>query len=104
LHRYNFNVTVSPTLTTTCSSVGTTNPVLSVVQETACGEGTGVWWSQSALPGTGFELKVTYIVSGVTFTGAHTITQEEIVWTNQQSPTGTVQTYVGPSNFTLTAS
>ncbi|KAI4859994.1 hypothetical protein F4820DRAFT_438157 [Hypoxylon rubiginosum] len=30
----------------------------------------------------------------------HTITKDEIVWANQQSPTGTVQVYSGPQNFT----
>ncbi|KAI1771251.1 hypothetical protein F4818DRAFT_445586 [Hypoxylon cercidicola] len=30
----------------------------------------------------------------------HTISKDEIVWTNQQSPTGTVQIYSGPQNFT----
>ncbi|XXH02958.1 hypothetical protein Hte_009348 [Hypoxylon texense] len=30
----------------------------------------------------------------------HTITKDQIVWANQQSPTGTVQVYSGPQNFT----
>ncbi|KAI1760798.1 hypothetical protein GGR53DRAFT_508300 [Hypoxylon sp. FL1150] len=30
----------------------------------------------------------------------HTITKDQIIWTNQQSPTGTVQVYAGPQNFT----
>ncbi|KAI1078954.1 hypothetical protein F5B20DRAFT_545665 [Whalleya microplaca] len=33
----------------------------------------------------------------------HPIKSEEIVWSNQQSPTGTVQVYSGPQNFTVKA-
>ncbi|KAI1100833.1 hypothetical protein F4804DRAFT_335871 [Jackrogersella minutella] len=31
--------------------------------------------------------------------GIHTIQEKDIVWTNQQSPTGTVQVYSGPQSF-----
>ncbi|KAK8086029.1 hypothetical protein PG994_001003 [Apiospora phragmitis] len=32
---------------------------------------------------------------------AHHVPADQIVWTNQQSPTGTVQAYAGPANFTV---
>ncbi|KAI1413079.1 hypothetical protein F5Y13DRAFT_198825 [Hypoxylon sp. FL1857] len=33
--------------------------------------------------------------------GFHVIQANEIVWTNEQSPTGKVQVYLGPENFTV---
>ncbi|KAI0006609.1 hypothetical protein F4779DRAFT_595883 [Xylariaceae sp. FL0662B] len=33
----------------------------------------------------------------------HPIEPEQIVWSNQQSPTGTVQVYAGPQNFSVKA-
>ncbi|KAK8107004.1 uncharacterized protein PG998_009017 [Apiospora kogelbergensis] len=32
---------------------------------------------------------------------AHHVPADQIVWTNLQSPTGTVQAYAGPANFTV---
>lgn len=32
---------------------------------------------------------------------SHHVPANQIVWTNQQSPTGNVQAYAGPANFTV---
>lgn len=32
---------------------------------------------------------------------SHPVPASQIVWTNQQSPTGNVQVYAGPANFTV---
>ncbi|KAK7961717.1 uncharacterized protein PG986_002542 [Apiospora aurea] len=53
--------------------------------------GAELWLSYQAEPGT-------------TFTnGSHKISPDEIVWINQQSPTGQVRVYVGPPNFSVSA-
>ncbi|KAK8064500.1 hypothetical protein PG994_007138 [Apiospora phragmitis] len=49
----------------------------------------------------GAELRLSYQAEpGGSFTnGTHKIAPDEIIWINQQSPTGEVQVYVGPQNF-----
>jgi hypothetical protein len=39
---------------------------------------------------------------GRNLTGTRFIPDSEIVWTNTQVPTGTVQTYEGPADFVIT--
>ncbi|KAK8040071.1 hypothetical protein PG993_008482 [Apiospora rasikravindrae] len=39
--------------------------------------------------------------SGYSLYASHHVPADQIVWTNQQSPTGTVQAYAGPANFTV---
>ncbi|KAK8075718.1 hypothetical protein PG997_010381 [Apiospora hydei] len=52
----------------------------------------------------GAELWLSYQAELGTFTnGSHKISPDEIVWINQQSPTGQVQVYVGPPNFSVSA-
>ncbi|KAK8093476.1 hypothetical protein PG997_000161 [Apiospora hydei] len=38
---------------------------------------------------------------GYSLYASHHVPADQIIWTNQQSPTGTVQAYAGPANFTV---
>ena len=50
----------------------------------------------------GAELRLSYQPQpGTSINGTHKILPDQIVWTNQESPTGQVQVYVGPASFTV---
>ncbi|KAK7913959.1 hypothetical protein PG985_011662 [Apiospora marii] len=50
----------------------------------------------------GAELRLSYQTGPSSFTnGTHKIPPDQIAWINQDSPTGEVQVYIGPTNFTV---
>jgi hypothetical protein len=68
---------------------------------TACDD-SSVSFSYSSVEG-GANLEVNWgYDAGRNLTGTHFIPDSEIVWTNTQVPTGTVQVYAGPADFAVT--
>ncbi|KAI1465346.1 uncharacterized protein F4812DRAFT_118769 [Daldinia caldariorum] len=83
---------------TTCSARPGTYQVFPSVEKTVCSDPfTSFNLTKRSDGGADLELwyQEAYAI--------HTISADQIVWTNQQSPTGTVQVYAGPQNFTVKA-
>ncbi len=96
-------MTASPSVVATCIAVTSTGPLLSSVALTACGDYPDVSFSHTLVSNGSSVLAVTWAyTAGRNLTGRHLIPGTDIVWTNQQSPTGTVQAYVGPSDLVMT--
>ncbi|KAK6949082.1 hypothetical protein Daesc_009155 [Daldinia eschscholtzii] len=83
---------------TTCSAKPGTYQVFPSVEKTACSDPL-TFFNITKRPDGGADLELWYKEAYA----IHNISADQIVWTNQQSPTGTVQVYVGPQNFTVKA-
>ncbi|KAI8958043.1 hypothetical protein F5Y11DRAFT_54605 [Daldinia sp. FL1419] len=83
---------------TTCSANPGTYQVFPVVEKTACSD-PATFFNLTKREDGGADLELWYQEAYA----IHTITKDQIVWTNQQSPTGTVQVYSGPQNFSVKA-
>ncbi|KAI0105832.1 hypothetical protein F4814DRAFT_452213 [Daldinia grandis] len=83
---------------TICSARPGTYQVFPSVEKTACSDPT-TFFSLNKRSDGGADLYLWYQKAFA----VHTIFADQIVWTNQQSPTGTVQVYAGPQNFTVQA-
>ncbi|KAI2782510.1 hypothetical protein F4815DRAFT_461719 [Daldinia loculata] len=83
---------------TTCSANPGTYQVFPSVVKTACSD-PSTFFNLTKRSDGGADLELWYQEAYA----IHTISADQIVWTNQQSPTGTVQVYSGPQNFTVKA-
>ncbi|KAI0169422.1 hypothetical protein GGR52DRAFT_520687 [Hypoxylon sp. FL1284] len=83
---------------TTCATYPSTYQTFPSVGKTSC-NAPSTAFSLTRRTDGGADLK---LFSGEA-QAVHIIKKEEIIWTNQQSPTGTVQVYSGPQNFTAEA-
>ncbi|KAI0023901.1 hypothetical protein F4780DRAFT_29015 [Xylariomycetidae sp. FL0641] len=85
----------------TCTASPATYQVFPSVVQTEC-SAPGMSFNLTTTEDGGADLMLVYEQStDVYVVGVHHITKEQIIWTNQQSPTGIVQTYSGPQNFTV---
>ncbi|KAH9892150.1 hypothetical protein F4778DRAFT_751030 [Xylariomycetidae sp. FL2044] len=102
------NTNTNSTTTTTCSARPATYQTLPSVAQTPCSDA-ATSFNLTQTPdadgsGAGAELTLWYEVAPDQFaSGTHAIPADQIVWTNQQSPTGTVQVYAGPQVFSVEA-
>ncbi|KAI1371880.1 hypothetical protein F4677DRAFT_434419 [Hypoxylon crocopeplum] len=88
---------------TRCSASPGTYQVFPSIVQTSCSDPSTSFNLTKRADG-GADLVLWHETAPAAFAHAmHTITTDEIVWTNQQSPTGTVQVYAGPQNFTVKA-
>ncbi|OTB02933.1 hypothetical protein M426DRAFT_322178 [Hypoxylon sp. CI-4A] len=88
---------------TSCSArPGTYQSFPSIAQTTCSDPSTSFNLTRRAEGGADLELWHEMAPGSLAY-AIHSIKAEEIIWTNQQSPTGTVQTYAGPQNFTVAA-
>ncbi|KAI1383951.1 uncharacterized protein F4822DRAFT_56348 [Hypoxylon trugodes] len=88
---------------TKCSAQPGTYQVFPTVAKTVCSDPSTSFNLTKRSDG-GADLELWHEVApGTSASAVHTIQASEIVWTNQQSPTGTVQVYAGPQNFTVNA-
>ncbi|KAI1333853.1 hypothetical protein F5Y15DRAFT_322354 [Xylariaceae sp. FL0016] len=86
-----------------CTARPATYQVFPSVEQTACDNPmTSFNLTQAADGGADLELWYKQTAGRVAH-GVHHIAADEIVWSNQQSPTGQVQVYAGPQNFTVDA-
>lgn len=103
---FGLNVTVSPSTSVTCSVSVLSYEELPNLPPTACGD-PSVSFSFTHVNATGggggadLEINWGYAV-GRNLTGTRFVPDSEIVWTNTQDPTGTVQEYEGPAQFVIT--
>ncbi|KAI2616150.1 hypothetical protein GGS26DRAFT_596982 [Hypomontagnella submonticulosa] len=88
---------------TTCSARPGTYQVFPSIGETSCSDPSTSFNLTRRADG-GADLGLTYkSASKSSASAVHFIPADEIIWTNQQSPTGAVQIYAGPQNFTVDA-
>ncbi|KAI0377593.1 hypothetical protein F5Y04DRAFT_263710 [Hypomontagnella monticulosa] len=88
---------------TICSASPGTYQVFPSIGETPCSDPSTSFNLTRRADG-GSDLGLTYkSASKKSASAIHFIPADEIVWANQQSPTGAVQVYVGPQNFTVDA-
>ncbi|KAI0473548.1 hypothetical protein GGR56DRAFT_536854 [Xylariaceae sp. FL0804] len=86
-----------------CTASPATYQVFPTVEQTACDDPAASFNLTRAEDG-GADLALWYKhASGKVAYGVHHIDADDIVYTNQESPTGTVQVYAGPQNFTVQA-
>lgn len=98
---FNLNVTVSPSTSATCGARVESNEDLPDLNSTAC-SGAPVSFSFKHVDGgANLEINWGYAV-GRNLSGTHFVPDSQIVYTNTQVPTGTVQTYEGPADFAIT--
>ncbi|CAJ2510647.1 Uu.00g062720.m01.CDS01 [Anthostomella pinea] len=105
LASYTFKAGIEPNvIPTTCAAQPNTFSRLVSVGRTACQDDTKYTWSWTFDDDGSSQLELWFeFPSGDdrVLHGVRNIPAEQIVWTNQQSPTGTVQAYDGPDNFTV---
>jgi len=95
------NAAVSPTKSVSCGAVALSYHVLPDFLPTACDDNS-VSVSLTHVEG-GADLVVNWGYDvGSNLTGTRFIPDAEIVDTNTESPTGVVETYVGPKDFAIT--
>ncbi|KAK7980194.1 hypothetical protein PG990_003058 [Apiospora arundinis] len=113
--RYSFDLSTSTnTIATSCTATPRTesNGELVNVTRTPCADDARYTWawtilattdSSSSGGSTNTTCNIEYWFDGPAYSlyAAHHVPADQIVWTNQQSPTGTVQAYAGPANFTV---
>jgi len=101
LRSYNVNATVSASKSVACPARALGYTTLPDLAPTACDDPT-VSYSFTHVEG-GVDLEINYAYeAGRNLTGTHFIPDSEIVLTNTESPTGTVETYAGPADFVIT--
>lgn len=94
-------MTVSPSKSVVCTGSTLGYQTIPDLAPTACADDS-VSFSFLHVDG-GVDLTVNWgYDAGRNLTGKHSIADNEIVWTNQQSPTGVVQVYEGPKDFIIT--
>ncbi|KAL7620577.1 hypothetical protein AAE478_009572 [Parahypoxylon ruwenzoriense] len=88
---------------TACSAKPGTYQTFPSVAQTGCSDPSTSFNLTKRADG-GADLGLFYEAApGALASAIHSIEPEQIVWTNQQSPTGTVQVYAGPRNFSVDA-
>lgn len=75
----------------------------SVAQTVCSGQGASFNLTKTPDGGAVLGLSLAGAPHGHACLGVYEIPPEHIVWINQQSPTGMVQVYGGPGNFTVEA-
>ncbi|KAK8862853.1 hypothetical protein PGQ11_009088 [Apiospora arundinis] len=112
---YSFDLSTSTnTIATSCTATPRTesNGELVNVTRTPCSDDARYTWAWTILAttdpsssggSTNTTCNIEYWFDGPAYSlyAAHHVPADQIVWTNQQSPTGTVQAYAGPANFTV---
>ncbi|CAJ2499706.1 Uu.00g025590.m01.CDS01 [Anthostomella pinea] len=87
----------------TCRASPATYQVFPSVEQTPCND-PATSFNLTMRADGGADLELWYEPrSGASAYGIHGIKAEEIVWANQESPTGIVQVYAGMQNFTVRA-
>ncbi|KAK8135048.1 hypothetical protein PG984_007060 [Apiospora sp. TS-2023a] len=117
--RYSFDLSTSTnTIATSCVATPQTesNGELVNVTRTPCADDGYTWaWtiissssedasqSDTKADTANMTCNIEYWYEGPSYSlyALHPVPANQIVWTNQQSPTGNVQAYAGPANFTV---
>lgn len=97
---FNLNVAVSPAKSVVCGATALSYQVIPSLPPTACDDNS-VSFSYTLVEG-GANLEVNWeYEAGRNLTGTRFVPASDIEWTNTQSPTGTVQAYMGPRDFVI---
>lgn len=101
---FDYGKTAAAAPTAECRASPSTYQVFPSIAQTVC-SGQGASFNLTKTPDGGAALGLSLSVAphGHAYLGVYEIPPEQIVWINQQSPTGRVQVYGGPSNFTVEA-